>query len=291
MIEIILQNLLIGIIVGSIYAMISIGMTMVNGLLNILHIAHASVVVIGAYSGMLVYRQTENILFSIVIAMIVCAVTGSLMYLVCYKKVLNEKGWVSLLISVGIFIIIGEFFRLIFGPYSISFRPDIHLGTIKTTIINITSVQIFVIVSTILIFIFSYYIVNKTKVGLSWKALAQDKMMAYAFGINVEKSILYNFIFGSALAGFAGFLMASYYNDIYPTMANVWSYKVFAVMVLGGLGNVGGTIIASYILGIGEAFIIAFIGYFLPKDAIAFILMIFVLMFAPYGIMGGKKEL
>jgi branched-chain amino acid transport system permease protein len=287
----ILQNLLFGVVTGSLYAMISIGMTMVNGLLNILHIAHASVVVLGAYSGMLAYNQSHNIIFAIFIAIFVCAVVGSLMYLIAYKKILSEKGWVALLVSVGIFIIFGELFRLIFGPYSISFRPEIPLRTLKILSFTISPAQTLILVSVIIIFVIAYYVVNKSKIGLSWKALAQDKMLASAFGINVERSILYNFIFGSALAGFAGFLMAAYYNDIYPTMGDVWSYKVFAVMVLGGLGNVSGTIIASYILGIGEAFIIALIGYFLPKDAIAFILMFFVLMFTPYGIMGKEKQL
>jgi len=291
MFQIISQNLLIGLTIGSIYAMISIGMTMVNGLLGILHVAHASVVVVGAYSGMLAYNQSHNLMFSIFIAMLVSSLIGALMYLIFYKKILNKKSWIGLLVSIGIFIIFGELFRLIFGPYSISFRPNIPFKEIKTSIFTISSAQVFILLSVLVIFVISYYVVNKSKIGLSWKALAQDKMMATSFGIDVERAVLYNFIFGSALAGFAGFLLAAYYNDIYPTMGDIWSYKVFAVMVLGGLGNVNGTVIASYILGIGEVFIIAFLGYLLPKDAIAFILMIFVLMFMPYGVMGKEKQL
>jgi branched-chain amino acid transport system permease protein len=289
--DFILQNLFFGIMIGSLYAIVSMGMTMVYGLLNILHVAHVSIVVLGAYLGMLLYKQTHNIIFSILIVIFVCGVVGALIYLIFYKKILNEKSWVTLLVSVGIFTIFGELFRLIFGPYPISFRPEISFKMLKFSSIEISPVQTFILVSMIAIFVISNYVVNKSKIGLSWKALSQDKIMSNACGINVGRSILYNFIFGSALAGAAGFLVAAYYGNINPTMGDIWIPKIFAIMVLGGLGSIGGTILASYILGIGEVFIIASVGYFLPKDSIAFILTIFVLLFVPYGISEGFKRL
>ena len=111
-------------------------------------------------------------------------------------------------------------------------------------------------------------------------------------GIGVNSNYMFglNFMFGSALAGIAGVLVGLYYGAVNANMGEVWAYKVFVVMVLGGLGNVTGTVIAAYLLGLAETFIISSWGYFLPRDAIAFICMILVLILMPNGVMGKRKQ-
>jgi branched-chain amino acid transport system permease protein len=220
-----------------------------------------------------------------------CAIAGYLIYSQIYQRVQDARADITFIISLGLFVAMGDAFRLIAGPYSLSFRHTFFFPGIQSGIVKITPEQLLVIGSSVFLMGVIWWVVNKTKTGLAWKASAQDREVAMGLGLKVNYYFGLNFIFGSALAGIAGVLVGIYYVQVNPNMGFLWSYKVFVVMVLGGLGNVLGTVIASYFLGVAETFIISYFGYFLPRDSIAFILMIIVLIFMPFGVMGRRQRI
>ena len=287
--ETFIENLVTGTTLGSIYALISIGMTMVYGLLKILHVAHASVYVLGAFLGLVCYRLTGSVWLSFPAAAAGCAVFGYLMYIFFYRRVQDEKPLIPLIIGIGLFIAMGDAFRLAAGPYSISFKYQFARGPLEIGSFHITPHQMLVIGSALVLLVMVWLVVNRTRTGLAWQASAQDREVAMGIGVNANYYFGLNFMFGSALAGIAGVLVGLYYAAVNANMGEVWAYKVFVVMVLGGLGSVSGTVIAAYLLGLSETLIISYLGYFLPRDAIAFILMILVLIFMPSGVMGKRK--
>ena len=223
-------------------------------------------------------------------AIVGCSVMGWLMYNGVYKKVQDSKPLIPLIIGLGLFIAMGDAFRLITGPYSIGFKYHASQLDLKIQDFQITWNQSLVIIISAVLLAFTWWMVNRTKIGLAWRAASQDREVSMGIGVKTNKYFGLNFMFGSALAGVAGVLVGVYYSAVNPNMGELWSYKVFAIMVLGGLGNVLGTVIASFILGLSETFIISYFGYFLPRDSIAFIIMIVVLIFMPYGIMGGRQR-
>lgn len=288
--KIIIENLITGITLGSIYALISIGMTMVYGLLKILHVAHASVYVFGAYMGLILHNLTGNIWISIAGAAMSSALMGWGMYLSVYKRIQNEKPLISLIVGIGLYTSLSDIYRLIGGPYSIAFEHRFPFSNIEVNSITFSPHQFLVIITAVAMLGLTWYVVNRTKTGMAWQASAQDREAAISTGVNANYYFCLNFMFGSAIAGVAGVLVSIYYGGVNPNMGDVWAYKVFVIMVLGGLGNVFGTIIASFLIGLMETFIVSLWGYFLPRDAIAFIIMILVLILMPSGIMGRRKS-
>ena len=284
------ENLVTAATLGSIYALISIGMTMVYGLLKILHVAHAGVYVLGAFLGLIAYRLTGSILFSFPAAVVGCSAMGYLLYRFMYRKVQDEKPLIPLIVGIGMFTAMGDAFRLAAGPYSMSFEHSLAQVRFSLGTFHMTFNQFLVIGSAVVLLLLVWIVVNKTRTGLAWRASSLDREVAMGIGVNSNFYFGLNFMFGSALAGLAGVLVGLYYGTVNANMGEVWAYKVFVVMVLGGLGNVGGTVAASYLLGAAETFIISYWGYFLPRDAIAFICMILVLILMPSGVMGRRKQ-
>ncbi len=275
---------------GSIYALVSIGMTMVYGLLKILHVAHAGVYVLGALLGLLAYRLTGSVILAFPVAAVGCALMGNLLYRFMYRRVQDEKPLVPLIVGIGMFTAMGDAYRLVAGPYSIPFGRELVPTRYSFGPVHMTSNQLLVIGSAVVLLTLVWLVVNKTRTGLAWRASAQDREVAMGIGVNSNYYFGLNFMFGSALAGIAGVLVGLYYGAVNANMGEVWAYKVFVVMVLGGLGNVAGTVAASYLLGLAETSLISCWGYFLPRDAIAFICMIVMLIVMPNGIMGRRRR-
>ena len=288
--RVLIENLVTGITLGSIYALISIGMTMVYGLLKILHVAHAGIYVFGAYAGLIVHRLTGNIWLSLVLAAAGAALVGWGTYGIVYKRIQNEKPLIPLIVGIGLYTTLGDLYRLVGGPYSISFEHQFMFSGVHAGPLQMSSHQLAVIVLAAGMLALTWFVVNRTRTGLAWQASAQDREVSIGIGVNANAYFGLNFMFGSAIVGVAGVLVGIYYNGVNPNMGDVWAYKVFVIMVLGGLGNVFGTIVASFLLGLMETFLVTLWGYFLPRDAIAFIVMILVLIVMPSGIMGRRRS-
>jgi len=275
-----------GLAIGSVYALIALGLTMVYGVLRILHIAHAGVYALGAYVGLLVFRLVPNFWFSLVLAMVVCSLAGVIVQRYLYMPLLALPRIVPLIASIGLFISMEEIFRLIAGPYIISYPADPGLGSIQWGVVRITSNQLLVFMVTLALLAILWFIMRRTKLGLAMQATSQDLEIASVMGINTGGIVATNFLMGSALAGAAGVLVGVYFNSVYPTMGSIPAYKALAIIVLGGLGSIPGTVLGGLLIGLGETMVLGLTDIPFPRDALAFIIMIPILMFRPYGLLG-----
>ena len=281
------DTLTTGLTLGALYALIAVGLTMVYGMLRILHIAHAAILVMGAYAGFFVWQTTGSFWLALPAAMVAGAIANGAIYIGVYRWILEEEPLVPLIVSIGLFVALSDSFRLIFGPYSKSFAPAFDL---TSPIPAVGTSQLVVLGVTVVLFAAVYLLVSRTKTGLAWQVTSQDREMAGSMGIDVGHINTLNFMVGGALAGAAGALVGMYYGNISPYMGDVWAYKTFIVIVVGGLGSVPGTVLAAFLLGLFETSVISTWGYLVPRDAIAFSLMVLVLMFRPEGIMGGGER-
>ncbi len=280
------QQIVNGITIGSIYALIALGLTMVYGVLKILHIAHAGVYAMGAYLGLWVYRLVPNLFVAMLAAMVLSGVGGILIERFMYKSMLDKSRIVPLIASIGLFIAMEEAFRLIAGPYVKAFPVHFKIKPWVLGSVRISAPQMLVFGVTLALLLFLWWMVVKTRMGKALRAVSMDREMADALGVATDRIISLSFFISSALAGAAGVLVGVFYNSVYPTMGDIPAYKALAIIVLGGMGSIPGTLIGAFLVGIAETFLIGFVNIPLPRDALAFLVMIAVLMFRPYGLLG-----
>ena len=280
------QQLANGIATGAVYALISLGLTMVYGILRILHVAHAGIYALGAYVGLLSFRFIHDFWFSLFVGMAGAAVAGYLVERVLYMPLLHLPRIAPLIVSIGLFTAMEEAFRIVAGPHTLAYNARVGLGDLSIGPFHLTETQILILLVTLVILIFLWAFLTRTRTGLAMRACAQDAETTSSFGVNVSAIIAVNFLLGSAMAGAAGVLIGVYDNQVWPTMGTIPAYKALAIVVLGGLGNIPGTVLASIVVGLAETFFIGVLAIPFPRDAIAFIAMILVLMFRPYGLLG-----
>jgi branched-chain amino acid transport system permease protein len=277
-----------GLVQGSIYALIALGLTLVYGLLRILHVAHAALFTLGGYMGVLVTNQTGSLGLAMLVAMLVAGAAGVLMYRLCYEPILHQPPFVALIASIGLFIASEEVFRLVFGAYGLSYANPPLQGQFAIGGLRFKQAELLVMVGGALVITVLALLQSKTRLGIACQATVTDPQMAESFGINLKTVRYVNFFVGSALAGSAGVMVALLNNLVEPTMGSVPSYKALAIIVLGGLGSVPGTLLAALTLGIVEAFGTVYLGKLLDRNAIAFAFLILVLMVRPQGLFARK---
>ena len=275
-----------GLVQGSIYALIAVGLTLVYGLLRILHVAHAALFTLGGYFGVLVTNATGSFGLAIVVAMVAVGGLGMLIYRFCYEPILDRPPYVALIASIGLFIALEEVFRLVFGPYGISYTAPPLTASVALAGMNLKQAEIMVMAGVVVLIGGLAILAQRSRIGIAWRATVTDPAMAQSFGIDVIKVRYLNFFIGSALAAAAGVMVALLNNLVEPTMGSVPSYKALAIIVLGGLGDVRGTLIAALALGVVESFGTIYLGTILDRDAIAFVFLILVLMVRPQGLFG-----
>jgi len=280
-IELIVQ----GLIQGAIYALIAVGLTLVYGLLRILHVAHAGLFVLGGYLGLLVTNATGSLALAIIVSAILVGLVGMAIYRLCYHPLLGYPPYVALIASIGLFIALEEMFRLVFGPYGLSFVDPPMQTQVAFLGLSLKQAELFVIAFAAAAIAALYLLSTRTRLGLGWRATVSDPEIASSFGINVLKVRYINFFVGSALAAVAGVMVALLNNLVEPTMGSVPSYKALAIIVLGGLGDVRGTLVAALVLGVIEAYGTIYLGAVMDRDAIAFAFLIVVLMLRPQGLL------
>lgn len=278
----------IGLIDGSTYAMMAVGLTLVYGLLRILHIAHAGVFTLGAYITVHVTNATGSLALALLVSAALAGLFGMAIYRLVYQPILDQPPFVALIASIGLFICLEEAFRLVFGPYGESFANPPLRTTYDLAGITVNAVQIAIVASAVILIGGLGLIIGRTRIGVAWRATVSSPQMAESFGVDTIKVRYLNFFIGSALAAVAGSLIALLNNFVEPTMGSVTSYKALAIIVLGGLGSIRGTLIASLGLGVIEAYGTIYIGHLLDRDAIAFLFLIVVLMLRPQGLMGQR---
>jgi branched-chain amino acid transport system permease protein len=277
-----------GLVQGAIYALIAVGLTLVYGLLRILHVAHAGLFTLGGYIGVLVANGTGSLALALLVAMVSIGLLGMAVYRLAYHPILDRPPYVALIASIGLFIAMEEIFRLVFGPYGLSFT-DAHLQqAVPLFTMTLRAAEVVTVVGAVVLLGGLALLAGRSRIGIAWRATVSDPQMAESFGIDALKVRYLNFFVGSALAAAAGVMVALLNNLVEPTMGSVPSYKALAIIVLGGLGNVKGTLLAALALGVIESFGTIYLGQLLDRDAIAFAFLILVLMIRPQGLFGGR---
>ena len=275
-----------GLIQGAIYALIALGLTLVYGLLRILHVAHAALFTLGGYVGVVVTNGSGSFLLALLTAMLIVGVIGMASYRVIYKPLLTRTPLIALIASIGVFIASEELFRIIFGAYGLSYTTPPLKGQVELLEgISLSHARILVVVLAVGLLSGVGWLAVHTRIGIAARATVVDPAMAASSGVNVETIRYASFFIGSAFAGAAGVMVSLLNNLVEPTMGAVPSYKALAIIVLGGLGSVRGALIASLALGVIESFGTIYVGHLLDRDSIAFAFLIMVLMIRPQGLL------
>jgi branched-chain amino acid transport system permease protein len=278
-----------GVSFGCMYAMMAVGLTLVYGLLRILHVAHAAVFALGAYVTVVVANATGSVDLGFLAAIFITPLFGMAIYRMLYEPLLSYRPDVPMIASVGLLVLMQDAFRIVFGEQGVTFRNNTYgVAAFDVFGVTVNAVQIAIVVSAVVIFLGLHLFTTRTRIGVGWRATVSQPKIAASFGIDSIKVRYLNFAIGSALAAVAGGLVALLNNLVDPVIGYVVSYKALAIIVLGGLGSVRGTLIASLVLGLVESYGTIFIGRWLDRDAIAFLALIALLMIRPQGFVGTR---
>lgn len=290
----IVQQIVNGVSLGSIYALIALGYTMVYGIVKLINFAHGDLLMVGAYAGYFVLRQfgATPLVFVLAIffAMFVCALFAVLIERLAYKPLRTAPRLNSLITAIAVSLILQNGARVLpfIGPNP---RQYVTLPTIMVEIgsFSISNIQLIVIILSALLMILLTYIIHFTKIGKALRAVSWDMKAASLMGISVNKTIAFTFALGAVLAGVGGVLYATAYPQINPTMGTMPGLKAFVAAVLGGIGSIPGAMIGGYILGIAETMTKGFLSSQFA-DAISFSILIIILLVKPTGLMGKKER-
>jgi branched-chain amino acid transport system permease protein len=283
-----MQQMVNGVSLGSMYALIAIGYTMVYGVLRLINFAHGDIMMVGAFIAYVAHTSGVPFELSVIIAIIGASIVGILTDKIAYKPLRNAPKISLLITAIGISFFLENLFNVMFGGVPRAFSaPDYLTGTIHLGSV-VMPVMVFVVPAvTLILLAIILWILYRTKYGMAIRALAFDIPTVKLMGINADFIISIVFALGSALAAVGGVFYAVSYPSIDPLMGIIVGLKAFAAAVLGGIGSVAGAVVGGFILGFTEIVVVAFMpdlgGY---KDAFAFIFLILVLLFKPTGIMG-----
>lgn len=279
------QQLVNGLTLGSVYAVIAIGYTLVFGVLNIVNMAHGGIIMMGAYIGLLLVTVAGWSLFPALIgAMAGGAVLGYLLEVLALRPLRGKKvtHLAPLISTIGVSIFLESAALLVFGPQTRAFPTDYN-QLMDFGLFKISEIQIISMGTAIVLMVLLTLLLNKTKIGKAVRATAENIETASLLGIHTRRIITFTVMLASALGAAAGVLIALSFNAIEPTMGTSMGFKGLAVLIMGGLGNVGGAMAGGFILGVAEVFSVAY-GASSFRDAVAFGLIILILFIRPQGL-------
>ena len=285
-----LSYLISGISLGSVYAIIALGYTMVYGIAKMLNFAHGDVIMVGAYIS---FCTTSYLglspLVSVLLAIVVCTVLGIVIESLAYKPLRQAPALAVLITAIGVSYFLQNAALLIWGSSSKTFSSVVGDWSIKlfNDQLTITGVTIVTVLACVVIMVALTLFTTKTKLGTAMRAVSEDKGAAQLMGISVNSTISLTFAIGSGLAAIAGVLLCSAYPMLMPTTGSMPGIKAFTAAVFGGIGSIPGAMIGGILLGIIEIFAKAYISTQL-SDAVVFAVLIVVLLVKPDGLLGKR---
>ena len=275
------QQLVNGIILGSIYALLALGYTMVYGIIKLINFAHGDIYMIGAFVGYYAINSLKmNFWIALVFSMIVCAILGVVIEFLAYRPLRNSTRISALITAIGV-----SFFLEYIMVYFVGADKFINVDSYNYCLIDFKNVQFLNLVVALVLMVALQLIVKKTKMGKAMRAVSVDSDAAELMGISVNNTISFTFALGSSLAGAAGVLIGLYYNSIEPLMGMTPGIKAFVAAVLGGIGIIPGAALGGFVIGILETLSTA-IGLSSYRDAIVYGVLIVILLLRPAGILG-----
>ena len=281
------QQIINGIVLGGVYALIALGYTMIYGVLFFINFAHGDVYMVGAFVGLWAATSGHFGLFgSIIAGMLTAAILGLIVERFAYRPLRKAPRLSPLLSALGVSMFLENLFIKIQGP---QYRPfpntvaavhDINIGSL-----SITTLQLEILIISIALMIILTIFVQKTRMGKAIRATSENRIAASLMGVNTDQTIALVFFIGSALAGAARVLVGVYFNAVFPLMGWNPGMKGFIAAVLGGIGSIPGAMVGGLILGISEVLTVAYIS---PqwRDAVSFVILLIILFWRPWGLFG-----
>lgn len=286
--EYFLNQLINGLCQGSIYALMAIGYSVVVGVVGMVTFTHGEVIMIGAFASFYVFNALGNSLFFGIIASFTASwIIGMIIYKVCYEHFFNAPRHISLICTIGISILIKNLAQIVFGPNQMPMLDVVKNNVYKVGPVQISTVQILVIVIVVVLAGLLSLVFNKTKWGIALRAVSQDKTAAYMMGINVKRTAMIGNCIGCGLGGVAGMLLSIYYQTLSATMGGSYGMKAFSSSVLGGLTDIRFSAIGGLCIGLIENLGIT-ISSASFRDVFAFGFLILVLIIRPQGFASKK---
>ncbi|MSU36551.1 MAG: branched-chain amino acid ABC transporter permease [Pedosphaera sp.] len=291
-----LQQLINGISLGAIYALIALGYTMVYGVLRFINFAHSDVFMLGAFVGYYAVKKLgvpvgglAGGLLVLCLAMSICAIVGILIERLAYRPLRSRPTLSVLITAIGVSLLLQNLGQSVFGANPKAFprlfpETNLHLGQL-----SITSNQLLVIAVSLVLLAGLHFIVHRTKTGTAMRALSFNATASSLVGINNDRIISFTFGLGSALAGAGGILYAMNYPSIDPLMGTMPGLKAFVAAVLGGVGSLPGAALGGLLIGLIETFV-AGTGWSTYRDAVAFAILILILLLRPAGLLGKSRS-
>jgi branched-chain amino acid transport system permease protein len=286
-----LQQLVNGITLGGVYALIAVGYTMVYGVIQLINFAHGEVYMLGAFLAYTLVAVLGMPFFpAFILTLLICALLGVILDFVAYRPLRKAPRLAALITAIGMSIFLQNMALLIWGSQIKSYPRDIlppffSDAAITFADVSLSWLQLFILAITLLSMIILHLTIHKTRIGMAMRAISQDKTASALMGIGVNRVISFTFAIGSAMGGMAGILVGLYYNAIFPTMGYVAGIKAFAAAVLGGIGSVPGAMLGGGVLGIAEVMGAGYISSEY-RDGISYAVMIAVILFKPSGLIG-----
>lgn len=286
----IVQQILNGLTIGSIYALIALGYTMIYGIMKLINFAHGEIFMLGAYMSYVGTVKLKLPFFiALIFSMLVAGVVGFLIERIAYRPLRNSSRISALITAIGVSLLMQNLVVKIFGADIIAL-PNVNLFrsiTIGNIVIRGNQIVIFSI--TIILLILLQYIVFKTDFGRAMRAVSTDAEAASLMGIDVNRTITITFVLGSVLAAAAGALVANYYNNITPLMGVNRGLKAFIAAVFGGIGLLNGAVLGGFVIG-GLESLVSMTSYSMWRDAIVYFILIVILIVKPTGLLGKKGD-
>jgi branched-chain amino acid transport system permease protein len=282
------QQIVNGLMLGASYSLVAIGYTLIFGVLNLLYFAHGEVFMVGAFVGLfLVTHAGFGIFGALIGAMIACAVLGVVAVFVAIRPVAKDRPLAPLISSIGLTIVLQNVFIYFIGGQQLSFPETISPTLYRFGPVTVSSSQIFVLVIAISLMALLWLLIERSKLGRAIRATAENHETAALLGVDVNRVVLITFIIGSGIAGIAGVLDGIKNSNISPFMGLGAAVKGLIVMLLGGLGNVPGAMVAGLLLGMIEILSAAYIGT-TERDLFSFLILILILLYKPTGLFGTR---
>ena len=286
-----LNNVITGVSLGSIYAIIALGYTMVYGIAKMLNFAHGDVIMVGAY--MCFFAMGSFGLppaAGVLLAMVVCTVLGIVIERLAYKPLRSAPSLAVLITAIGVSYFLQNSAQILWGAATVTFTPIVGTGPDARLVLipgqlSISYVTILSVVCCVIVMAALTLFTGKTRMGKAMRACSEDKGAAQLMGIDVNTTISVTFAIGSALAAVAGVLMCSAYPVLSPTTGSLPGIRAFTAAVFGGIGSIPGALLGGILLGVIETFAKAYISTDL-SDAVVFVVLIIVLLVRPAGLMG-----
>ena len=301
--DIFLQQLINGIVLGSIYSLVALGYTLVYGIMGLINFAHGDIVMVGAMVTLTVARLLSDsglpgplvLGISMLTAIPACKAIGYLIERIAYRPLRNAPRLAPLITAIGVSILLQNLAMMIWGREYLSFPQILPTRTMAVGGASISAIQLLIVASSTIMMAGLSSLIRKTRLGNAMRATAQNPEVATLMGVNVNTIISITFVLGSALAAVAGMMVSAYYGIAHYDMGFILGLKAFTAAVLGGIGNIEGAMLGGLLLGIIESMGAGYLGTLTGgvmgsnyQDVFAFFVLIVVLIFRPSGLLGER---